>query len=228
MANNLAELIVPMPDASMVDASQQLLDRIRLLSISNRVDYEFAANELLNIKARWNRIDAMRKALKAPIDNAAKGVQMWFGRPLDFLEQAEAMVKKRMAEFLKAEEAEQKRLQEAANREAQQQRAELGELADVAEAEGDIDTAQALADEAAMVVAPSLMERAPKVAGTSVRETWEFEITEPHRLPREFLAPDLKKIRGYVRAMRSEARIPGVRIWSEKSIAASGRRDGAE
>lgn len=44
--------------------------------------------------------------------------------------------------------------------------------------------------------------------------TWKFEIVQPAKLPREFLMADEVKIGQYVRAMKQDAKIDGVRIFS--------------
>ena len=43
-----------------------------------------------------------------------------------------------------------------------------------------------------------------------------FEIVNPAVLPREYLMPDDKKLRGVVRAMRGATNISGVRAFSRR------------
>lgn len=82
--------------------------------------------------------------------------------------------------------------------------------------------AQALETAAAQTVAPIVQAETPKVTGVATRKVWKFEVTDSSKLPREFLMPDEQKIRKYVQAMQADARIDGVRIWSESQIAARG------
>ena len=56
----------------------------------------------------------------------------------------------------------------------------------------------------------------PKVEGVSFREDYDFEITDPALLPREFLMADEKRIRGVVKAMRAATAIPGVRAFPRR------------
>ena len=99
-------------------------------------------------------------------------------------------------------EAEQKRIQ-AAEREEQRLR----------DAE-----AKRIAAEAAPP-APVVHLEQPKVAGVSKRENWTFEIVDENQIPREYLMPDEKMIRGVVRATKGKQQIPGVRIYAETIIA---------
>lgn len=53
------------------------------------------------------------------------------------------------------------------------------------------------------------------VKGISTRDNWKFEITNAALIPREYLVPDTQKIGGVVRAMKSSANIPGIRVYNE-------------
>jgi hypothetical protein len=62
-------------------------------------------------------------------------------------------------------------------------------------------------------------EPPPKVAGTSMRTVWKFEVTDPALVPREYCSVDETKIRKVVTALKEGASIPGVRVYSEQAIA---------
>lgn len=69
------------------------------------------------------------------------------------------------------------------------------------------------------VVVPDVkIESVPKISGLSSREEWNFEIVDETLIPREFLMPDEKKIRAYVRAMRANANIPGIRVFKSEIL----------
>lgn len=55
----------------------------------------------------------------------------------------------------------------------------------------------------------------PKIAGIRRRQVWKFEIIDSAKIPREFLCVDEKAIGAFVRAKKEEAKIEGVRIYSE-------------
>ena len=77
-----------------------------------------------------------------------------------------------------------------------------------------------LATRAATTVAQVVVRDPPKVAGVSTREVWRFEITDAAQIPREYLVVDEARIRTVVQALKGDARIPGVRVYAERQIAA--------
>lgn len=67
-------------------------------------------------------------------------------------------------------------------------------------------------------IAPAVVSASPeKLAGVSVRKTWEFEVVDPRLLPDDYLSVNLKEIRAAVR--RGVRQIPGVRIYEQEGLA---------
>ncbi len=60
---------------------------------------------------------------------------------------------------------------------------------------------------------------APKIVGIAISDLWHFEIVDASLIPAEYLTPDLVKIGKVVRALKGDAKIPGVRTYSEKAVA---------
>lgn len=63
--------------------------------------------------------------------------------------------------------------------------------------------------------------RAPKIEGLGFRTYWKFEIIDADKLPREFLKSDEVAIGAYVSQQKELAKIPGVRVYSEKKSVTS-------
>lgn len=127
-----------------------------------------------------------------------------------------------------ARENERKSREKAdAERKAAEAAAAAGRAAEaaklMAKAQATEERAAAKAEEAAqqasMVVAPIIQREAPKVSGISTREVWLFEVTDPTAVPREYLMVDESKIRKVVGALKSDTRIAGVRVYSDKRMA---------
>lgn len=78
---------------------------------------------------------------------------------------------------------------------------------------------ESLQAEAAQVVAPVVQRAAPKVTGLTFTEVAKFEVIDKTKLPMEYLVPDEVRIGKVVRALKTEANIPGVRVWMEKQPA---------
>jgi len=126
---------------------------------------------------------------------------------------AEAAARTKAEEQRKAAEA-----AAAAGRKAEAAKLAARAVATEAKAEQRVAT---LEIQAAAVVAPVIQREAPKVAGIVTREVWKFEVTDPSLVPRAYLSVDESKIRGVVQSLKGDALIPGVRVYSDKSIASS-------
>ena len=88
-----------------------------------------------------------------------------------------------------------------------------------AEDRGDTNKAEKFEQRQAAVSAPVPAAAAPKPAGISTRKVWKFEVTDAAKLPPEYLVPDIKKIGKVVRALQGDTEIPGVRVYSEDTMA---------
>lgn len=120
---------------------------------------------------------------------------------------------------LEAEEKRRQAEQEAkAGREAEA--AKLREQADRVEAAGTAKV-EKFEDRANQVVAAVSTQAAPKVAGVSVPMVWDFEIVNENEIPREYCEVSTKRIRAQVMATKGLTKIPGVRIFQSKRIAAA-------
>jgi hypothetical protein len=62
---------------------------------------------------------------------------------------------------------------------------------------------------------PAILPGAPEVQGTSIRRNWKYRITDPNKIPREFMTPDMTKIGMQVRTTKERTNIPGVEVYSE-------------
>ena len=162
-------------------------------AIDNRYsdDIDFAHKE-------HKRLIAERDEVKKPVEAATKRVKRLMA---DY-----------DAEQERARRAEQARLEaEARQREEERKLAEA-----IAVAATDPVQADAIMEET-IIVAPVILPKAtPKVEGMVYREVWKFEITDAGLIPRQFMMPDEKAIGGTVRALKGQANIPGVRVYSEK------------
>lgn len=188
-----------------------------------------AANDLLlsivglqkAIKAAWDPVIA--KAHEA--HKSAVTAKRKFTEPLD---RAEAVIRGAIAGYLEAEKKKREEAAAAAYR-AEQDRirleADTMRAAQAAEVQGKPDEASRILNDAAVREAaladtkPAIPAK-PEVQGISTRQTWTFKITDPAAIPREYLVPDMVKIGQVVRAMKDNARIPGVQVYAVTGITA--------
>lgn len=130
-----------------------------------------------------------------------------------------------------ADEAKRKADAEAAEkRKAAEEAAAAGRQADAERLKAQADRVEQRAQDkadrfeerAAAVVAPIIQADTQTAAGTSKRENWTFEITDPSKINPAFLMPDEVKIGKIVKSMKLDAVSvvgPGIRVFAEKILA---------
>lgn len=157
--------------------------------------YEAAADELKDIKAKYNRIDAARKKITQPMDAAKKAVMDFFRAPLENLEKAERSLKGSMLAYQQAEAtkaakaqreaeqraAEERRALEAQQREAEKKAQEAMRAGDTSAAQAAVEVAEAVREQRELAeVAPvaALATAAPKASGISMRDNWKARVDD--------------------------------------------------
>ena len=165
--------------------------------------YAAAGDELRNIVTMARDIEAQRKAITAPMDEAKRRVMDFFRVPLDRLGQAESTLKASMAGYqrlqLQRAAAEQRRAQEAAAEQrraqeaaaAEQRAAEAAAQAErdrlQAEAEAQMQRAIDTGDAQAIAQAEQTMAAAAAVQAAPVEQPAQIEV--PVAAPVVPLAP---------------------------------------
>lgn len=208
---------------------------------------ELAAADLKKITAKYKEIEAQREAEKAPFLKACREIDALYAEPKNFLQQASGILRGAIVKYQEeqrriAEEAARKaREEEEARRAEERRKAEEAkrqrqEAIKQAQAAGDNERAEALAQESpepeqpyvpAAYVAPA----APaKVAGISSRTTWKARVTDKAALVRaildghpgtslDWITVDQKALNASAKALKNALRIPGVEAYEEQSLA---------
>lgn len=199
-----------------------LRERAGLWRVSSPDEYRDAGEELRNIKGARTRLDELRKSITAPLDAAKRAAMDLFREPTGWLEQAEAQVRKAMLTFREEREREERRLREEAEARAAETRASLEASAARAASQGRLDDAAELDAAAGEVRAVGVSRPQPEMQGVYARKSWDCEIVDPAALPREYLIPDLPRIRAVVKASKGLVQIPGVRTFERETLAVKG------
>ena len=200
--------------------TEVVLLNARALIVSNLAERERAAVLLKEVKAYTSRLDTLKKTITNPLKLATDNIKNLFMGPLGKLADAEAIIKRGILSF----DAEQERIareQEAKLRQAaEKEAAKLRERALKAAEKGKEGKAQELEQKAAEVqmMRPTVELPTPKIAGLSSQTIWKFEIADVNAIPREYMMADTVKIGQVARATKGTLQIPGVRIYSEKSL----------
>ena len=78
-------------------------------------------------------------------------------------------------------------------------------------------TQATVADAAPLILAPVHAPVLDRQAGQRFRENWKFAIEDAALIPREFLTVDEKLIGAIVRTKKDATKIPGVKVWCERT-----------
>jgi hypothetical protein len=210
------------------------------LSVVDQVSLTAANHALLRIKqARGDVDEAYDKIIKKAHEAHREAIETKrkYEEPLI---QAERFVKGRISAYLQEEDRKRREAEAAAYRaeqerirleaEAQRKAEEALKRAEAAEAKGDAAKADGILNRATASIdktlaaipapPPAPAPRPVTAPGISAREVWLFQIVDANLISREYLIPDEVKIRRVVQALKGGTIIPGVRVWSEKQIAA--------
>ncbi len=238
---NIAPVRVEVPDA--IDASTQsqitdLLEIAQTIVVDNDSDYEFAAEQLTQVKAAYKRAEDTRKSITKPLDDAKKAVMELFRTPLANLGNAKSVVERSMNAYQDRVEAERRRIEAEARRaeEAERRRIEAEAAAEAAKLEeaGDAEAAETVREVARevanTVVAIAPRVEAPTAAGISTRQNYKAEVEDllavikaaaaGDKLALAVLTVDQKALNAQAKALKTGLDIPGVRVYTERTFTA--------
>lgn len=215
----MTDFAIPKEALILAEETGKVVGSMTDIKIADATMYAAGGEKLKELSAAEKRIEDMRKSLKAPILAAGKAIDAFFNAPLDRIASARNSIKRSLLTYQQEEERKRREIEARAQEEARKAAEKLQKQADAAAAKGKTEKAEALQQAAASVVAPIIAPTVQKLAGVSNRLTWHYEVTDSAQLPREWLMPDDKKLGAYVRAMKGETNIPGLRVYSKDGIA---------
>ena len=217
----------------IIEKALALPERAKAVQIVDGTSYTAAGEILLAVKAMRKEIEGVFGPMKSKAHAAWKAVCEEEKKADAPLVEAEGIVKREMARYDTEQERirmeEQRRLEAEAKRLEEERR--LFE-AEQLEAEGRKEEANLVLEEP--VIAPVIQVPAytPKVQGISFREVWKGECFDLKALVKAAAADDrylpllqanVSVIGAQARSLKSAFKVPGIKVWSEKTTAAGGR-----
>lgn len=181
---------------------------------------EAAAKYMLTAKAKGK---AVKERLAGPKAKAKAAYQEWIDLEKELLAPYTAIEDDIIKPAMSRYDDEQERLRREEQRrrdEAERKRLEDEQLERAKEAadQGNAEEAEEILNEP-VVAPPVVIPKAAAPAGISYRLVWRFKITDPEKIPRQYLMVDETKIGAVVRAMKGETAIEGIQVYSEKVVA---------
>jgi hypothetical protein len=200
-------------------ARDDLLVACLSVSVSDTETYRQAAELVKAIKDLKKEITDFFEPMKTQAYKAWKAICETEKEQLLKLEPAEKHLSAEMVAFIQEQEKKRREEEERIRQELLRQEEERRlAIAEELEKAGQKEEAERLIEEEVVVPNVRVENEVPKVEGLHYREDWQFEIEDESLIPREFLMPDEKKIRKYVKAMGETAKIPGVKIFKTKIL----------
>ena len=218
------------PEVVAVTATvNQLVTLTTNYAITTAEQYAAGADLLKQVKAAQEKLDETSSPIVTPMKTALKALTDFFKAPAEKLTTAETVIKGAMKAYDKQQEDLRLKEQQRANEAARKEREKLQERATKAAASGKTEKAEYLQQAAMTVVAPVINRAPQKVAGISFRENWYAECTDLMALvkaiaagqaPLSLVMANDKVLGSQARSLKKDFVAPGVRVWSDKNIAA--------
>jgi len=200
-------------------------EQAKALRITDTVTYAKAGDVLTAIKELREQINAAFDPIIKKAHETHKEVIAQKKKAEAPLVEAEGIVKPQIAAYQAEQERRRREEEERIRQELMKAEEEARmQAALAAEAAGNQDEAEQIIDEPIHVAPVVLPKTTPKLEGISTRKVWKFRITDESKIPREYLAVDVVKIGGVVRALGNQARIPGIEVYQDSIVAVGGRK----
>lgn len=169
---------IPDDVKKLAEETAHYLDEANKFVIENDNQYEQAGLDLKTIKDKSRELDTKRKLITSPMDEAKKAVMNFFLEPLGFLKNAENVLKKSMLVY-QDDKAKKARVEEERLRRIQcEEQERLVKEAEEADKSGDVETANAIIEQAASLPEVIVDKIAPKVHGVRTTIRWSAEVLD--------------------------------------------------
>lgn len=200
------------------------------LAITNNKDFELAGAMLVELKTYAKRVEEYWAEPKKTAYATWKDICAKEKAILDPLNQAEGLIKQKMATYQREQEAKERAIREELERRQREEAERLFREAQEKEAAGDMFGADLALAQAELMEqsAPVAAIQQPNAAGVSSRKVWKARITDESQVPVEVagivIRPvDLSALNNLAKATKGKAKIAGVEFYEEFIMSARGR-----
>ncbi len=198
--------------AELILAGKEIVKKIR--------DY-FAPLKKAADEAKRKLLDAEKAELQKVepyLEKLQQSLTAWRIEQERKRREAEEAVRRAELERKRLEEDLLRKAEEARRLEEEKKRLEGEEAARRAREELENRALEEAAAKEAQIISPPPVPEKPKTDGLTLRENWTFEIIDESLIPREYLVPDLVRIRKVVQTLKDKTNIPGVRAYNNPIV----------
>ena len=194
-------------------------------TVASDDDYAQAGEILKTVKGRYQEIEAKRKAMTLPLDEAKRRITDFFHQPLEQLGNAERQIKSAMLAFTQECERVRREQEEQLQALARAERERLNKLtseklSQALEA-GNLEKAEEILDTVVEVATPTVQREKPKVQGIRTVTRWKHRIVDESLIPREYLMPNERLLANIAVTAKGAVKIVGVEFYSESTVSST-------
>lgn len=218
-------MITPPDPEGFSKQGAQIVAQANALEVANDAAFTDGGAMLTGIKTIVKNVEAEFADPVKKAHEAHKSMVALRDKALAPFKAAETIIKQKLGTY--QFEQQEKRRKEAERLEAEARaKAEAAKMKEAEKAmdNGDLEKCEKILE---TPVAPVPVEvttpEAPKIAGVSFREDWDFVVEDVDAIPREYMIPDTQTIRAIVKRQGKACRIAGIRTFSKRVVAAGGR-----
>lgn len=200
-----------------------------VIVIKTPAQYQQAGEHLKTVNAALEVIETARVRITGPLNTSIREVNNQARESSAPWLHAQQTLKRGLLAYSNEQLRIQREQQQRADEAARKTQEKLQLQAATAQAAGKMEKAEVLQSRAEAVVPAIITREIPKVAGLSTRENWFAECTDLDKLvaavaagtaPLSLLMANDKVLGQQARSLKKDFIVPGVRVWSEKSLAA--------
>lgn len=192
--------------------AQAALEIAKTIKVTDADSAAIAKGKRDELKAIGDRVEAIRKDMVKPIDEARQKVQDMAKAISGPIDAGKKGIEKELMRWQTEE-----RMKAEAEAEAERQAAEARLAETMTDDNATIEQVEQVAAHVEVASKPVQMSKSFKPLKT--RENWKFEIIDATLIPREYLTVDTVKLGEAVRRKDAPLReLPGVNIYSEVGV----------
>lgn len=198
--------------------------------ITDNESYEVAGNWLRDLKTYTKKVQEYWKPIKEQAHKAWKSICEKEKAILDPINKAEAIVKQKMAEYQRQQEAKERAMREELERRQREEAERLLKEAKEKGAAGDTFGAELLKAQAELLEssAPVATMQKAKAEGVSQKKAWKARVIDEKQVPIEVMGivirpVDQSALDKLAKISEGKAQIPGVEFYQEIIMSVRGR-----
>jgi hypothetical protein len=206
------------------------VQKAEALIITNNADYEAAGTALVEIKTYNKRVQDYWKEPKDNAYKAWKGICAKEKVILDPLNEAEGLIKQKMATYQREQEAKERAIRAELERCQREEAERLLKEAEEKEAAGDMLGADLAMTQAELVesASPVAVMQTAKAFGISSKKVWKARVTDESKVPVDVLGiiirpVDMSALDKLAKLTDGKGQIPGVEFYQDIVMSARGK-----